>query len=50
MQRCFPLLLDWLRSFPLTLLLAGFSAFEVLSYRWGVATIAFDSVRMVFGM
>ena len=24
----------------LTLLLAGFSAFEVLSYRWGVATIA----------
>ena len=27
--------------FSLTLLLAGFSAFEVLSYRWGVATIAF---------
>ena len=26
--------------FSLTLLLAGFSAFEVLSYRWGVATIA----------
>ena len=26
--------------FYLTLLLAGFSAFEVLSYRWGVATIA----------
>lgn len=25
--------------FSLTLLLAGFSAFEVLSYRWGVATI-----------
>ena len=26
--------------FSLTLLLAGFSAFEVLSYRWGVETIA----------
>lgn len=26
--------------FSLTLLLAGFSAFEVLSYRWGVVTIA----------
>ena len=26
--------------FSLTLLLAGYSAFEVLSYRWGVATIA----------
>ena len=26
--------------FSLTLLLAGFSAFEVLSYRWGVATLA----------
>lgn len=26
--------------FSLTLLLVGFSAFEVLSYRWGVATIA----------
>lgn len=26
--------------FSLTLLLPGFSAFEVLSYRWGVATIA----------
>ena len=26
--------------FSLTLLLAGFTAFEVLSYRWGVATIA----------
>ena len=26
--------------FSLTFLLAGFSAFEVLSYRWGVATIA----------
>lgn len=26
--------------FSLTLLLAGFSVFEVLSYRWGVATIA----------
>lgn len=26
--------------FSLTLLLAGFSAFEMLSYRWGVATIA----------
>ena len=26
--------------FSLSLLLAGFSAFEVLSYRWGVATIA----------
>ena len=36
--------------FSLTLLLAGFSAFEVLSYRWGVATIAltlFDGVRDV---
>ena len=25
--------------FSITLLLAGFSAFEVLSYRWGVASI-----------
>lgn len=25
--------------FSITLLLAGFSAFEVLSYRWGVAAI-----------
>ena len=29
----------------ITLLLAGFSAFEVLSYRWGVASI----VLIVFG-
>ena len=34
--------------FSITLLLAGFSAFEVLSYRWGVAGI--DTVWMVFGM
>ena len=31
--------------FSITLLLAGFSAFEVLSYRWGVASI----VLIVFG-
>ena len=31
--------------FSITLLLAGFSAFEVLSYRWGVASI----VLFVFG-
>ena len=31
--------------FSITLLLAGFSAFEVLSYRWGVAAIGL----IVFG-
>lgn len=38
MRRYPPPLLGWLR-FSITLLLAGFSAFEVLSYRWGVAAI-----------
>ena len=32
--------------FSITLLLAGFSAFEVLSYRWGVASV----VLIIFGM
>ena len=35
--------------FSLTLLLAGFSAFEVLSYRWGVATIALTLIGWCSG-
>ena len=45
-MRRFPLpLLGWLRFF-ITLLLIGFSAFEILSYRWGIASV----VLIIFGL
>lgn len=35
--------------FSITLLLAGFSSFEVLSYRWGVAAITLTIIGMLSG-
>ena len=35
--------------FSITLLLAGFSSFEVLSYRWGVATITLTIIGLISG-
>ena len=35
--------------FSITLLLAGFSAFEVLSYRWGVASVVLTILGMATG-
>lgn len=34
--------------FSVTLLMIGFSAFEVLSYRWGGSVNCADCVRLIF--
>ena len=39
MQQCLLRLSDWHRFFPISLLAIGYSSFEVLTYRWGVATV-----------
>ena len=39
MQQCLLRLSDWHRFFSISLLAIGYSSFEVLTYRWGVATV-----------